>query len=49
MTCLKKAVAAGYKDAAKLNQDNALDSLRSREDFRKLVARLQAGKPGEEE
>jgi tetratricopeptide (TPR) repeat protein len=48
MAWLKKAVAAGYKDVATLNQDKALDSLRDRKDFRKLVAELEGGKPREE-
>jgi serine/threonine protein kinase/tetratricopeptide (TPR) repeat protein len=47
MAWLNKAVAVGYKDVAKLNQDKTLDSLRDREDFRKLVAELEAGKPRE--
>jgi hypothetical protein len=38
MTWLKQAVAAGYKDAAHMNRDKDLDSLRSREDFKKMVA-----------
>ena len=41
MAWLKQAVAAGYKDAAHLKQDNDLDSLRAREDFKKLVAALE--------
>ncbi len=49
MAWLKKAVAAGYKDVAKLNQDKAFDSLRDREDFRKLLTELQAGKLREEQ
>jgi hypothetical protein len=48
MAWLKKAVAAGYKDVTRLNQDKELDSLRDRADFRKLVAELEAGKPREE-
>jgi serine/threonine protein kinase len=48
MDWLKKAVAAGDKNVAKLNQNKALDTLRDREDFRKLVAELEAGKPREE-
>ena len=41
MAWLKQAVAAGYKDAAHMKQDNDLDSLRHREDFKKLVAELE--------
>jgi serine/threonine protein kinase/tetratricopeptide (TPR) repeat protein len=40
MAWLKQAVAAGYKNAARLKQDQALDALRGRADFTKLVARL---------
>jgi serine/threonine protein kinase/tetratricopeptide (TPR) repeat protein len=42
MDWLKKAVAAGYKDAAHMTQDTDLDVLRDRADFRKLVAQLEA-------
>jgi hypothetical protein len=44
MAWLKQAVAAGYKDAAHINEDKDLDALRNREDFKKLLADLQAGK-----
>jgi len=40
MTWLKQAVAAGYKDATQMKKDNDLDSLRAREDFKKLIAEL---------
>ena len=39
---LKQAVAAGYKDAVHMAQDQDLDPLRDREDFKKLVAELTA-------
>ncbi len=42
MTWLKKAVAAGYKDVAKLKQDKAFNSLSDREDFRNLLAAQEA-------
>lgn len=48
MAWLKKAVAAGYKDVARMNQDKDLDSLRDSEDFRNLLAELEAEKPREE-
>jgi tetratricopeptide (TPR) repeat protein len=41
---LKQAVAAGYKDAGRMEQDKDLAALRSRPDFRDVVARLQAGR-----
>jgi hypothetical protein len=40
MTWLKQAVAGGYKDATQIKKDNDLDSLRAREDFKKLIAEL---------
>ncbi|HEV3298187.1 MAG TPA: serine/threonine-protein kinase [Planctomycetaceae bacterium] len=40
MASLKQAVGAGYKDVAHLEKDNALESLRDREDFKKLLAKL---------
>jgi len=42
MAWLKQAIAAGYKDAAHMKQDKDLDSLHAREDFKKLVAELEA-------
>jgi serine/threonine protein kinase len=41
MAWLTKAVAAGWTDTAHMKNDTDLDSLRDREDFRKLVAQLQ--------
>jgi non-specific serine/threonine protein kinase/serine/threonine-protein kinase len=43
MAWLKKAVAAGYKDATHMEKDTDLDALRDREDFKKLLAELKAG------
>jgi serine/threonine protein kinase len=40
MTRLKKAVAAGFKDAAHAAKDRDLDALRDRADFRKLLESL---------
>jgi hypothetical protein len=42
MASLKRAIAAGYKDAAHMQKDKDLDALRDREDFKKLVAELAA-------
>jgi tetratricopeptide (TPR) repeat protein/predicted Ser/Thr protein kinase len=38
---LRKAVAQGYKDAAQLKEGKALDPLRRRADFQKLLAELE--------
>src|SRR5262249_30800344 len=46
MTLLKQAVAHGYKDAAQMRRDPDLRPLRTREDFRKLLAALER-KPNE--
>ena len=42
MAWLKKAVAAGYQNTVHMAQDQDLDLLRDREDFKKLVAELTA-------
>jgi serine/threonine protein kinase len=42
MDWLKKAVAAGFKEAGQFKTDTDLDALRQREDFKKLVAELEA-------
>ncbi len=39
---LKQAVAAGYKDVEHMKKDTDLDPLREREDFKKLIAELEA-------
>jgi tetratricopeptide (TPR) repeat protein len=39
---LREAVAKGYKDAAHMKQDGDLDALRDRDDFKKLLAELEA-------
>jgi serine/threonine protein kinase/tetratricopeptide (TPR) repeat protein len=44
MAWLKQAVAAGYTNAAHLKKDRALDVLRDRDDFKKLLAVLEAGR-----
>jgi serine/threonine protein kinase len=40
MAWLQKAIAAGFKDKAKLKEDKDLDALRDRDDFKKLLADL---------
>jgi serine/threonine protein kinase/tetratricopeptide (TPR) repeat protein len=42
MDWLRKAVAAGYKNSSHMKQDEDLDALRGREDFKKLIADLEA-------
>jgi hypothetical protein len=45
MTWLRRAVAAGYRNATRLEQDKDLDALRDRADFANLLADLQARPP----
>jgi tetratricopeptide (TPR) repeat protein len=42
MDWLKRAVAAGFKNSDQIKQDADLDALRGREDFKKLLADLEA-------
>jgi tetratricopeptide (TPR) repeat protein len=42
MECLKKAIAAGFNDISLMKKDSDLDALRDREDFKKLLAELEA-------
>ncbi len=44
MEWLRQAVAAGYQDLAQFKRDTDLDPLRDREDFKVLLAGLEAGK-----
>jgi hypothetical protein len=44
LVSLKRAIAAGYQGAAHLAKDRDLDALRDREDFKRLLAQLQANK-----
>ena len=46
MDWLKRAVAAGYKDVAKMKNDRDLDPLRDREDFKKLLADWRRNRDG---
>jgi hypothetical protein len=41
MKLLQEAVSKGYKDAMHMKEDTALNPLRQREDFQKLVAELE--------
>jgi hypothetical protein len=44
MAMLRDAVAKGYKDIEHMKKDKDLDALREREDFKKVVAELEAAK-----
>jgi serine/threonine protein kinase/tetratricopeptide (TPR) repeat protein len=44
MAWLAQAVAAGFQDGASLEKERYFDSLRQREDFKRLLTELQAGK-----
>ncbi len=44
----RQAVAAGYKDAAHIKQDKDLGALRERDDFKALLAELEAGTENDE-
>jgi hypothetical protein len=48
MDCLKQAVDAGFNNLAQMRRDKDLDPLRDREDFKQLLARLEAGKAQEQ-
>jgi eukaryotic-like serine/threonine-protein kinase len=47
MGWLQQAVAAGYRNTSKMKTDMDLDSLRGREDFKKLLAGLEGTKESE--
>jgi hypothetical protein len=49
MASLRKAVDAGYRNAADLRTDSALGALRKREDFKKLVEELEKPAPAKPE
>jgi eukaryotic-like serine/threonine-protein kinase len=49
MELLEKAVQAGYKDAGHMAKDTDLDSLRGRDDFKKLLADLDKKAPAKAE
>jgi serine/threonine-protein kinase len=44
MELLRQAVASGHKDAVNLKKDSDLDPLRSRDDFKKLLADMEKAK-----
>ena len=41
MALLRKTVGMGYRDASAFRTDSALDPLREREDFKKLLEELE--------
>ena len=45
MKLLRDAVSKGYKDVAHMKKDTDLDPLRQRDDFQKLIAELERGRP----
>ena len=49
MALLKKAVSRGYGSAAAFRTEDALDPLRKREDFNKLVEELEKPAPAKPE
>ena len=49
MDLLRKAVRAGYNDAAHMARDSDLDPIRGREDFKKLIEGLAKRSPGQPE
>jgi hypothetical protein len=42
MRLFREAVSKGYKDVAHVKTDTDLDPLRQRDDFKKLLAKLEA-------
>ena len=48
MEWLHRAVANGYRNMNQLRIDSALDSLRNRPDFKKLMAELEKNSPGQQ-
>ena len=44
MVWLHKAIAAGFSDTARVKTDEDLDALRQREDFKEMLAELEAKK-----
>ena len=45
MALLRKTVDMGYRDASSFRTESALDPLRQREDFKKLLAELEQKSP----
>jgi hypothetical protein len=49
MALLRQAMKAGFHDAAHMRKDTDLDALRTRADFRQLLAELERKSPGKPE
>ncbi len=49
MAMLRKAIDAGHRDPTEFRATDALDPLREREDFKKLVAELEKPSPAKPE
>jgi hypothetical protein len=47
--CLGRAVASGYRNTNQIRIESALDPLRDRADFKKLVAELVKNSPAQQE
>ena len=43
LACLEQAISAGWKDAARLEQERDLETIRSRPEFQKLLETVQRG------
>ncbi len=49
MECLRRAVASGFRNTNQLRIESALDPLRNRSDFKKLVAELEKNSPSQQQ
>jgi eukaryotic-like serine/threonine-protein kinase len=49
MECLGRAVASGYRNTIRIRIESALDPLRSRADFKRLMAELEKNSPPQQE
>ena len=49
MEWLGRAVALGYRNANEIRIESALDPLRNRPDFKKLMAELEKNAPAQQE
>ena len=48
MECLGQAIANGFRNANQLRIESALDPLRNRPDFKKLMAELEKNSPAQQ-